>query len=324
MLMESRHYVAWRHGSARIDGGYAAFRRLLIDKLVAHGGEVREHERVDRILMRRRAAVGVRMSSTTDEIGADQILAACDINATVRLLADRAPMEDLLERVGEPTPEYFRYTLNVVLEHGAIPPGMGHHLLLVRDPRQPLTADNCLRVETSPADAAGHSTVCVEALLPRRGMEDVAGFLMGLRDRIMLALREVIPFMDASLVLVDSPHDGRDALDVREAKTVAARDPWGRGPSTMSAVHRYPPHVRPWLLRLPRSDARPGLAALRQRGGPGLGYGRRIPRGGVRHGGGHARGQGQTLGAPPQLPHNGRLGGRPPAPRTVLSAGRLW
>src|SRR5690606_34109064 len=101
-------------------------------------------------------------------------------------------------------------------------------------------AENVLRVESHPPDERGERLLCVEALLPRRGIEDMEGYIEGARERVLASLRELVPFLDAHLLWVDSPHDGRDAEDVVARRLVPPEEPWSRGPNTMEMLCGYP------------------------------------------------------------------------------------
>jgi hypothetical protein len=79
----------------------------------------------------------------------------------------------------------------------------------------------------------------IESLLPRRGVEEVTGYLDTARDRILESLSELMPFLRESVTLIDSPHDGRPPTDGSGAEIEDA-EPWGRGPRSMRPIHGYP------------------------------------------------------------------------------------
>src|SRR5690606_18922989 len=106
-----------------------------------------------------------------EEIGASFVLLGTDIAAFLRLVPDRQPFEELFERFGEPVVRYYRYTLNLLLRAEGVPLGMARDLFFIRDPARPLSGANLLRVEAHPVDERGRRLLCVEALLPRRGVE---------------------------------------------------------------------------------------------------------------------------------------------------------
>jgi phytoene dehydrogenase-like protein len=235
-----RLYGSALAGSAAIDGGERALADMVIGKLQSSGGTVRERDRADAIVVQRGAAVGVRLAGSGEVLGASHVVYGGDVARLGRLLDDHRPLEEVYERLGEPQPRWYRYAMNVLLERGGLPEPMARDVYFVRDPRRPLAAENLLHVQRGPESDGGRQWISVEVLLPRRAVEDLPAYLDGLRERVFASLGELIPFLGRSVVLVDSPHDGRPVQDVRGGRTLAPREPWARGPRTMRIVYGYP------------------------------------------------------------------------------------
>ncbi len=242
-----RLYGAWRRGAVKLAGGFDWLHRTLIDRIQTHGGEVRVTERAERILVRRGAAEGVMLTSG-ESVGAGFLVHGQEVAALLRILPDRSALDPLFERVGEPSPRFFRYTLHVLLRAEGVPEGMARDVLFVRDPARPRVGENFLRIEVD--DGWGHGSrgdgpserarLTVEALLPRRGVEEIPGYVATQRERILAALGELVPFLPDHAELIDSPHDGREAQNLVTGALHAAEEPWARGPRTMRAVYGYP------------------------------------------------------------------------------------
>lgn len=251
-------------------GGQSGLNDLLIDKIRAHSGHLRERERASQIVVRRSGVQGVRLFGSDEEIGATTVIAGVDVASVQRLLADRSPFEQLFERVGEPQPRFYRYTLNAVVDAGGVPEGMKRDVFWIRDAESPLSFENVLHVELSRLDAK-QSLLCVEALLPSRTVEERDGSLDDVRERLMQALAELVPFVASHLILLDSPHDGRKPW---------ARDPqlatdtvWleRRGPQTMSVIHAFPVTSALTVCAMPVKTPLRGLLLCNQQVAPGLG-----------------------------------------------------
>lgn len=243
-----RLYAAWFRGSVKLEGGYDWLHRTLIERVRTHGGEVRPTERAERLLVRRGVAEGVKLT-TGEDIGAGFVVHGGEVGALLRLLPDRAAFDPLFERVGEPSPRFFRYTLHVLLRSEGVPEGMARDVLFVRDPSRPRVGENFLRVELddgwgrgSRVDAVppGLARLTLEALLPRRGVEEVPGYVASQRERVLATLGELVPFLGAHAELIDSPHDGRDAQNLATGALIPSDEPWSRGPRTMRPVYGYP------------------------------------------------------------------------------------
>lgn len=235
-----RHFTSWRDGGAVVDGGLESVRSLLEASLRAHGGEMRARDKIDALLVSRGTVEGVRIAASGEEVGASFVLLGSDIGHFLRLLPDRRPFEELFERVGEPVARYYRYTLNLLVRAEGVPAGMARDLFFVRDPARPLSGSNLLRIETHPEDKHGTRLLSVEALLPRRGVEDVPEFLESVREHIVASLGEIVPFLGSNLVMMDSPHDGRPAQFLEGGTTVTPAATWARGRHTMEVVYGFP------------------------------------------------------------------------------------
>lgn len=266
----ARLFGLWTTGGAVLPDGYATLREALVTSIRAHGGEVRERERVDAITIRRGAVEGVRIAASGEEIGATWVLAGTDVATLLRLVPDRRPMEELFERTGEPTPRYYRYTLNVVVREQGVPVGLARDAFFVRDPSRPLSGANLLRVEAHPRTLDGDRLLVVEALLPRRGVEDVPGYVDGIRDEVLASLGELVPFLGDHLVLVDSPHDGRAPQSFVPSLEVTAPK-WDRGPRTMEPLSGFPITGTLGLTALPVRTPVKNLLLASREVVPGLG-----------------------------------------------------
>lgn len=235
-----RHFSSWSQGGAVIEGGLESVRTLLEASLRSHGGELRARDKIDAILVSRGTVEGVRVAASGEEIGASFVLLGSDISHFLRLLPDRRPFEELFERVGEPVARYYRYTLNLRVRAEGVPAGMARDVFFVRDPSRPLSGSNMLRIETHPATEDRTRLVSIEALLPRRAVEDLPEFLESIREELVASLGELVPFLGSNLLMMDSPHDGRPAQRLDEGTTVAPTAAWARGPHTMEIVYGFP------------------------------------------------------------------------------------
>lgn len=270
-LRLTRFFCAWRAGAATIEGGYDTLRAMLLESIRTHGGEVREPERVDAIRVRRGTVTGVRIAASGEEIGARWVLMGAPLSALLRLVPDRAPFEELFERIGEPVVRYYRYTLNVLVKSEGVPAGMSRDVFFVRDPDRPALGANALHVQVDPPDATGRRLLCVETLLPRRGVEDVPDFATLLREQIVASLGELVPFLGDHVEIIDSPHDGRGVQDVEARMGRPALEPWSRGPHTMPVVYGYPVASGMGVCALPVRSAIKRLLVCNGQVVPGLG-----------------------------------------------------
>ncbi|MGE0791562.1 MAG: phytoene desaturase family protein [Sandaracinaceae bacterium] len=265
-----RHFGAWASGAAALEGGYAGLRSLLVDSVRTHGGQVREPEKIDAIRVKRGNATGIRVAASGEEIGATWIINGAPIGSLLRWVPDRSPFERLFEEIGEPVVRYYRYTLNLVLRKDGLPAGLSRDAFYVGDPGRLLADANALRIQSEPLDAE-RQLITVEALLPRRGIEDIPDYAYSVRERVLASLGEVMPFFGDHVELIDSPHDGRGAQDMRAMVSLTSSEPWTRGTATMRAIYGYPVSSMLGLSALPVRMPVKHLLCCSEQTVPGLG-----------------------------------------------------
>lgn len=271
-LRARRAFSNWCTGGAGFEGGSDAVRELLFTCIRGHKGEVLDRDKIDRIHVDARGVVqGVRLAASGEDVGGTYVLLGGDVASYVGMLPDRRPFEELFERTGEPVVRYYRYTLNLVVRREAVPTGMARDVFMVRDPERPLAGPNCLHLETHRADAHGRRTICVEALLPRRAVEEAGEYLQTLRESIVATVAQVVPFLGENLLWIDSPHDGRPARDVARGQDVEPIERWARGPKTMETVLGYPLTSTHGLTALPTRTPIANLLLCNEQVVPGLG-----------------------------------------------------
>jgi phytoene dehydrogenase-like protein len=269
-LQLARLYAGRYLGATRFEGGLPALTELLLDKVRTHSGEVRLEERAHEIVVRRAGVSGVRLFGSEEEIGGRAIVAGLDVTSVQRMLSDRTAFERLFERVGEPQPRYYRYTLNAVIDAQSVPPGMASQLYLVRDARRPLREDNLLHVQLSTLDG-DESLLTIEAILPVRRVENRDGYLQDMRETLMDAVRDVVPFVGEHLRLLDSPHDGREPWARDEGANLTLEPRARRGPATMRTVWAFPVSRALSLCAMPVKTPLRGLLLCNTQVAPGLG-----------------------------------------------------
>jgi phytoene dehydrogenase-like protein len=235
---ELRQIAALFHAAELAEGGMLGLWELLIDSIRTHNGEVRLSDRVDSIGVRRGGLDGVRLSPADEDVGCHFVLSGLPVSRLARLLTDRRELDQLLDTLGAPTPWAFRFTLNLVLAAEAIPEGLARNAFLLAHPRVQLGED-ALRIEHAPLDQQ-RAVLSAQALIPVAALESDSSYLEGLRERVLARLRELSPFLQSHIQLVDSPHDGRGVLEAKSGRMRAASDGHRRGPETMPTLYAFP------------------------------------------------------------------------------------
>lgn len=272
-LGQQRLYDAWRRGATHIDGGQAWLHRSLEEKIESRSGHVRPREQVEAILLKRGRISGIRLAGSGDPLGCGAIIAAVPIAKLLPLLPDRGAFGELFERWGEPTPRYYRYTLNLVVDAAGVPAGMGRDVFVRIDPKQPPSDTNLVHIEHIASEHQGENLrlLTLSVLLTRRNVEENPGYLGTLRERLLESVDGVLPFLEDHLRLIDSPHDGRGAHSCLDGQAIAPLAPWTRGPSTMRQVYGYPVRGALGLCALPVRTPIRRLYLCSEQVAPGLG-----------------------------------------------------
>jgi hypothetical protein len=231
-----RLYGNQRRGALAIEGGMVALREQIMQKILSHSGQVKLEEHASELIVSRGQVSGLRLAHGGEEISCGFVVAGVDLAAVQRLLPDRSAFEGLFERIGEPQPRQYRYTLNVVVRRRGLPSGLGSSVYVALGKDRDGIA-SALHVATARLDTE-HSLLSAEASLSARRVEEDQSYVQSARAEIMTALRELLPFLDDHLVLFDSPHDNRppEGEFSKLDSTTLAR----RGPTTMRAVYSYP------------------------------------------------------------------------------------
>jgi hypothetical protein len=232
------------------EGGRDAVAQHLADRIAQYGGDLREKERVRRVVVERGRVIGVRFDVTDEALGCAQCITSLDAVDAHRLAEQDIPPA-FADRLALAEPVYARYAVNLVLGSGGIPPGLASRALLVLDPRRPLAEENLLYTERSPTDPLGRTVLTAHALLPRAVVDEGAPYLARVRRRVVEAVGRVVPFLSRNLLAVDSPHDGLDLEDRARDLSVRVSARWSGEPEPMTPVLRRSPDTFEGLCGLP-------------------------------------------------------------------------
>lgn len=218
-LGRTRLHAAAFRGVSLAEGGVEGLRALFEEKIIQFGGEVRLRDRAESIAVQRRRVTGLSLAGLDEAIGCRFIVSGIDPAETLRLTGDE-PSRDFTRRLLGVRPRYHRYVLNAIVRAEGVPVGMASRVFAIVDRKRPLTEENLLAIDVGDADDEGLVALTVTALLPRSLVEEGGNHVRRVRQRVMRALGEVMPFLERHLVLVDSPHDGAPLEDRRSGAPV--------------------------------------------------------------------------------------------------------
>lgn len=195
----ARLHGAWTRGVWSLAGGEDELSEFLLERVRAHGGDVRMSDRVLSIVHKSGRVRGVEIDGETDPLGVGFVVG----DATAQALLDLCPNLSLSRRAVERMPTVIaaeqRYVVSLVVRDGGVPaPLPVHAFLLPRAPGLPP-----VQLERLPGSAPGTTLLVAETIVPT-GADLSKG-----RERVLTAIEAHLPFLDRAVVCVDSPHDGR-------------------------------------------------------------------------------------------------------------------
>jgi len=218
-LVLSRLHGAWTRGVSALAQSERELSDFLLERIEAHGGQVALDRRATSIVVRRGSAVGVIEDGEGNATGCSAV--ACDQSGEV--LAELSGGEGVTAQAQNAWPtlraEASRFVVSLRVKSDGLPDALPAESFVVperyarRDPRCPalrLSRLSPRALDETDADPDG-TLLVAEAILPARG----ALTLLEARDAVLSTLREHLPFLDRSVSLVDSPHDGLPLWDFR-------------------------------------------------------------------------------------------------------------
>ncbi|MFO0651610.1 MAG: hypothetical protein U0326_35640 [Polyangiales bacterium] len=269
-VARTRLHSAARRGVFLSEGGIDGVRRLLEERILQHGGDVRSRDEADRVTLRRGHVESVVLAGTDEVLGCGFVVTSLDAAAAQRLTGQPSSRAYAIKQLAV-RPRYYRYVLNVAVHAEAIPVGMAPRVYFVADRRRPLAEENLLAVECAPADAQGRVVITVCALLPRSAVEEGEAYLHRVRGRVLASLGELVPFLDRHVLVVDSPHDGHPLEDRVKSTSVQLEARWSGAAEPMEAVDDRGPDSFMGVCGLPvRADVG-GMLLVGRQVVPGLG-----------------------------------------------------
>ncbi len=234
-LCRVRLHGSGLRGAWLAEGGTDGLKRLFADKVLQYGGEVRMRDRVDRVVTRHGRAVAVVLAGTDEVLGCNAVVTSLSGHDAQRLTGAAAGRA-WSQRLQSVRPRYYRYAINVVIPESARPMGMSQRVFSVVDPARPLAEENLLAIEATAADEQKRVVLTAVALLPRASVDEGGGYLRRVRERVLRAMGELIPYLQKHATVVDSPHDGLPLDDRARGTEVTLDVRWSGAGEPMEAV----------------------------------------------------------------------------------------
>ena len=218
-LCLARLHGAWTRGVSALSQSERELSDFLIERIEAHGGVVALDRRASSIVVRRGTAVGVIEDGEGEATGCSAVVSDQSGEALAELSGGEGVTKHAQSDWPQLRAEASRFVVSVRVKTQGLPASLPAESFVVpegyarRDPRAPAVRLSRLSPRAlDDNDADPDDTLLIaEALLPARGALTV----LEARDAVLKSLRKQLPFLERSLCLVDSPHDGLPLWDYR-------------------------------------------------------------------------------------------------------------
>lgn len=231
LLPLARLHGAWARGVSELPGDEDELASFLIERIRAHGGDVRPQEWCEAVLHKRGKVAGVILEGDLEVTGCSFVVGD---RPTLRLLDLVRDLEDArIDEVGPAPVAARRFVVSIVVRQALVPQALARHSFLrplrgggvdVHLQRASFPQSAALGPSgTDPALAALEAELWVaEALLPEgvTPPQGTTGHDLATRELLLATLRDHFPFFDRHALIIDSPHDGAPLVDLRHGDTV--------------------------------------------------------------------------------------------------------
>lgn len=210
----ARLHGAWTRGVSSLARGEDELSEFLVERIRAHGGEVRLGDRVEALVARSGKVSAVRIDGDEGPSGVQFVVGEMPVRTLLAMAEGFEPSARALAELPEIEPTRYRYVLSVLVRDEGLPAPLSEESFVI--PAAP-SATGAVHLQRTrpPGVPEGTSLLVAETLL------DGDGVPRGMRARVLEVLAQYLPFFEGHIVLVDSPHDGEPLWDYRSGRVVA-------------------------------------------------------------------------------------------------------
>jgi glycine/D-amino acid oxidase-like deaminating enzyme len=211
----ARLHGAWTRGVTRLVGGEREVVDFLVERLRAHGGEVRLGERAARIVHKRGRVTGVVVDGDDAPTGVGFLATDHTTRSLLDLVSDFDPPRRSLAVLPHLMPAEWRFVVSIVVRTEGLPEALGGEAFLLASwpHRGPGEGKPLVHLQRSPeaCGIAGATLLVAEAVCPEGDSLPVERG----REAVLEVIESLLPFIERHYLVIDSPHDGRPLWDLR-------------------------------------------------------------------------------------------------------------
>jgi phytoene dehydrogenase-like protein len=252
-LSVARLWTHLRAGMYRVPGGLDGLKQIFIRKIREQSSDYRPDAAVDHVTIRRGKVHSVVLSDRGEELGCELVVGNIEPRQFLSLVPRDQRHDSFHASLAGLQPAGWRFTINLGLNEKVIPEGMAADVVMVADPAERMRGENSLwfsRPGHGPYAGTdsrpGPGVIQISALLQSRGAAPTIGNAKRLIERTLERTRQLIPWLDEHLEVVDAPAvitdpaTGRMTLDLQQLAPVMGRAlPGTLGSSPFAAATSY-------------------------------------------------------------------------------------
>ena len=210
----ARLHGAWTRGVSALARGEDELTEFLVERIRAHGGEVRLGDRVEGLTARSGRVNAVRIDGDAEPSGVNFVVGEMTVRALLALADGFEPSARALGDLPEIEAARYRYVLSLLVRDEGLPAPLSEESFIIPSPPSALGAVHLQR-RRPPGAPEGTSLLVAETLLESDAVP------RGMRGRVLELLAQYLPFFEKHIVVADSPHDGEPVWDYRSGRVVA-------------------------------------------------------------------------------------------------------
>jgi glycine/D-amino acid oxidase-like deaminating enzyme len=212
----ARLHGAWTRGVFRLPKGETDLIDFLLERVRAHGGEIKLGDRAAAIVAPRGKVAGVRIDGDEDVTGVQFVVSDLPTRDVIGLAqSERSPRRARIETPRLSIPEQ-RFVVSLVVKTEGVPLALAAESFLLPNNRGEASRRPVVHLQRldSLSGTPGTTLLVAEALLSERGLLRPGDA----REAVIETVEQFLPFVERHYCVVDSPHDGRPLWDFRSGK----------------------------------------------------------------------------------------------------------
>lgn len=211
----ARLHGSWTRGVYALPGGETELIDFLVERIRAHGGDVRLTDRASELLVRSGKVHAIMIDGEDMPNGVQFVIG----DVPVRQLMDLAPKFSVSKRTQQGMPQVYskneRFVVSLLVRNEGVPAALGREAFITSPEDPTLPPVHVQRWDGAQIESELHTLLVCETFVDERLPASMA------RSSVLAAVEAYLPFIERHYVFVDSPHDGEPLWDYRSGARVA-------------------------------------------------------------------------------------------------------